>query len=77
MDRIAKTLFPILDNQLFHWRNLPSDRSDIVYLMVEDRDLLASHRFHKHRIVHRLSAMRSHARSLRGAGFPLQYVNLT
>jgi len=72
----SKTLFPILDSQLFHWGNLPADGRDIVYLMVEDRDLIASHRFHKHRIIHRLAAMRSHARSLRGAGLCLQYVSL-
>jgi deoxyribodipyrimidine photolyase-related protein len=74
--KARKTLFPILDNQLFHWRHLPPERSDVDYLMVEDRDLIASHRFHKHRIIHRLAAMRSHARSLRGAGFSLQYLTL-
>lgn len=67
----------ILGNQLFEPKLLPQKPSkDVVIFMREDRDLCTHFRYHKHKIIFFLSAMRKYAEELREAGFKVQYEKL-
>lgn len=73
MDR---QLILILGNQLFDPRifatlNVNSSRS--IFFMREDRELASYYRFHKHKIVFFLAAMREYRRELEDAGYVVHY----
>lgn len=65
----------IMGNQLFPVRELPAS-SDVVVFMAEDRELCTYYRFHKHKIILFLAAMRSYADELRSAGYDVTYIKL-
>lgn len=67
------TLFLILGTHLY--RELPEkfEKGKAVYLMIESWDLCERFRFHQHKILFFLSAMRSYRDRLLDAGYPLEY----
>ncbi len=65
----------IMGNQLFPLEHLPTPASAVVF-MAEDRELCTYCRFHKHKIILFLTAMRSYADELRRAGFEVFYSKL-
>jgi len=71
----SKSLFLICADHLFHPRYL-KDHQDDLLLMIEDREQLTSFKFHKHRQVFYLSAMRHYAHELRQKDFNLVYIEL-
>jgi deoxyribodipyrimidine photolyase-related protein len=65
----------ILGNQLFPIESLPPPEGLCVF-MAEDVELCTYFRFHKHKIVLFLSAMRAYAAQLRQAGYHVDYVEI-
>ena len=65
----------VLGDQLFPLNFLPP-LEDLPVFMAEDWGLCRHYRYHKHKIILSLSAMRSYADSLREAGARLQYRTL-
>jgi deoxyribodipyrimidine photolyase-related protein len=65
----------IMGNQLFPVAHLPRPGSVVVF-MAEDIELCTYYRFHKHKIILFLTAMRSYADELRKAGYEIQYYKL-
>lgn len=65
----------IMGNQLFPLAHLPQSSSVVVF-MAEDRELCTYYRFHKHKIILFLAAMRSYADELRKAGYEVLYSKL-
>lgn len=72
----SKSLFLIQGDQLFHPRYLKDHRDDL-FLMIEDRDQLTAHKYHKQRQVFYLSAMRHYAKELKHLDFNLVYLELS
>jgi deoxyribodipyrimidine photolyase-related protein len=65
----------IMGNQLFPVGQLPP-ASDVVVFMAEDQELCTYYRFHKHKIILFLAAMRSYADDLKKAGYDVLYSKL-
>lgn len=65
----------IMGNQLFPLADLPRP-SGVVLFMAEDRELCTYYRFHKHKIILFLAAMRAYADELRKAGYEVVYAKL-
>jgi len=65
----------IMGNQLFPVANLPN-KSDVLVFMAEDRELCTYYRFHKHKIILFLAAMRSYADLLARHGYEVLYFKL-
>ncbi len=67
----------ILGNQLFNPKILPQPKSpDLIVFMREDRELCTHFRYHKHKIIFFLSAMRKYATELRDHGYKVHYERL-
>lgn len=67
----------ILGNQLFSPKLLPLKPSAKTWVfMREDRALCTHFRYHKHKIIFFLSAMRKYAKELRDAGYQVHYEKL-
>lgn len=71
----SKSLFLIQGDQLFHPRYLKDHRSDL-FLIVENREQLTAYKYHKHRQVFYISAMRHYAHELKHLDFNLVYMEL-
>lgn len=68
----------ILGNQLFERRLLPLKSGETcVVFMREDRDLCTHFRYHKHKIIFFLAAMRTYASELTAAGIRVHYETLS
>jgi deoxyribodipyrimidine photolyase-related protein len=65
----------IMGNQLFPQTFLPPP-SKVVVFMAEDRELCTYYRFHKHKIILFLVAMRAYADDLQKAGYDVSYRRL-
>lgn len=68
-----------LGNQLFDSelvRKHFSDESKTVFFMREDRELCTYYKFHKHKLIFFLAAMRSYADELRSCGFDVDYQSM-
>ena len=65
----------IMGNQLFPEDQLP-DPTSVQVFMAEDQELCTYYRFHKHKILLFLAAMRSFADRLRLAGYDVTYMKL-
>lgn len=71
------TTFCILGNQLFAPEALPQKPApDLIVFMREDRALCTHFRYHKHKIIFFLAAMRKYAEELRRAGYRVHYERL-
>ena len=72
--------FVILGNQLFDSNllveKIPNKKNTIIF-MREDMELCTYFRFHKHKIIFFLSAMRSFANNLVKQGYKVHYEKLT
>lgn len=74
----------ILGNQLFHPKGLqklwessgPKNSPRPLVFMREDRELCTHFRYHKHKIIFFLAAMRNYAEELRAHGFEVHYQKL-
>lgn len=67
----------ILGNQLFDPQRLPlKPTSEVVVFMREDRNLCTHFRYHKHKIIFFLAAMRKYADELRRLGYQIHYEKL-
>lgn len=70
----------ILGNQLFDpklLRKAHPPAADVTVFMREDRELCTYFKFHKHKIVFFLAAMRTYAEELREAGYRVHYEKLS
>jgi deoxyribodipyrimidine photolyase-related protein len=65
----------VMGNQLFPPVHLPRPSSVVVFV-AEDRELCTYYRFHKHKIILFLAAMRSYADELRKAGYEVLYAKI-
>lgn len=70
-----KQLTVILGNQLFPRRYYNDYKDDLIY-MAEDRGLCTHFKYHKHKLVLFLSAMRHYAQDLKDQGFDVYYQKL-
>jgi deoxyribodipyrimidine photolyase-related protein len=68
-------LLVILGNQLFPTKHLPGPHVCRIF-MAEDHELCTYYKFHKHKIVLFLTAMRCYAEELRTQGYDVHYVKL-
>lgn len=67
----------VLGNQLFDPKHLSlKPGTDVVIFMREDRELCTHFRYHKHKIIFFLSAMRKYAQELKAAGYQVEYEKL-
>jgi deoxyribodipyrimidine photolyase-related protein len=67
----------VLGNQLFDIKHIPfKPGPGRAVFMREDRELCARFRYHKHKIIFFLSAMRKYAAELRRAGYAVRYERL-
>ena len=74
---MTKKVIVILGNQLFDPKLIPlRPGSDVSVFMREDRGLCTHFRYHQHKIVFFLSAMRTYAEELRKAGYSVHYEEL-
>ncbi len=71
----SKSLFLIQNGHLFPTTYLKGHENDL-FLMIEDREQLESYKFHKHRLVFYLSAMRHYAHEVRHYDYNLIYLEL-
>jgi deoxyribodipyrimidine photolyase-related protein len=71
----SKSLFLLQGDHLFPPSYLKGHNNDL-FLMIEDREYLKSHKFHKHKIVFNLCAMRHYARELKHADYNLLYFDV-
>ncbi|WP_413289064.1 cryptochrome/photolyase family protein [Bdellovibrio sp. HCB337] len=71
----SKSLFLLQEDHLFPPTYL-EDHKDDLFLMMEDKERLSSFKFHKHRLVFYLAAMRHYARELKHHDFNLVYFEL-
>jgi deoxyribodipyrimidine photolyase-related protein len=72
---VGSKLFLILGNQLFPLKFLPPPVGLRVF-MAEDQELCTYFKFHKHKIILFLSAMRAYADELRAAGYQVDYIKI-
>jgi deoxyribodipyrimidine photolyase-related protein len=72
----CQSIFVILGNQLFPHRYLPPLSNTLVF-MAEDRSLASHYRYHKHKIILFLSAMRAYAAQLQHRGVRVDYHKLS
>lgn len=63
----------ILGNCLFNNHTLSINEKDVLTIMIESKDLSTHFKYHKHKIMLFLSAMRTHADSLKAKGINLIY----
>ena len=70
---MLKKLFIILENQLFPLKYIEPYKKDHVFYMSEDYEFFTSEKYHKHKILLFLSAMRSHAEVLKKNKYDLIY----
>ena len=68
-----KNLHFILGNHLFPKNYLNISKEDNIILMAEDYELCTTYKYHKHKIVFYLSAMRSYRDELLKNGFNVVY----
>lgn len=69
----------VLGNQLFspdHLKKLVEPTEDLLVYMREDQELCQHFRYHQHKIVFFLAAMREYAQELRDAGYRVHYEKL-
>lgn len=74
------TLILTLGNQLFsmeHLRKNLGTTSQVCFFMREDRELCTYYRFHKHKIIFFLSAMRTYRQELEDHGYQVHYEKLS
>ena len=68
-------------NQLFPFeeldRGFPDHRNAPTVLMIEDLGICKKYRYHKHKIILIISAMRAYADSLKSAGYEVHYLELS
>ncbi len=69
-------LLLILGNQLFDPKPFEGKKKDHVVFMREDRELCTHFKYHKHKIIFFLAAMRAYAQELRSYGFLVHYQKL-
>ncbi len=69
-------LLLVLGNQLFDPSQFVAKKKDHVVFMREDQELCTHFKYHKHKIIFFLSAMRSYAEELRELGFLVHYEKL-
>lgn len=72
---LPKSLFLLQGNHLFPPSYLKSHKKDL-FLMLEDREQMTTCKYHKHKLVFCLSAMRHYAHELRHYDFNLLYFEL-
>lgn len=65
----------VLGNQLFPIKHLPASK-DVQVFMAEDQELCTYYKFHKHKIMLFLAAMRTYAEELKSAGYRVHYTEL-
>ena len=74
------TVLLLQGNQLFPLeelkRGFPNQQQDFTVLMIEDLGICKKYRYHKHKIILIISAMRAYADSLRSAGYEVKYFEL-
>lgn len=70
-----RDLLLVMGNQLFPPECLPPP-GDVVVFMAEDKELCTYYKFHKHKIILFLAAMRSYAEELKKAGYNVCYMRL-
>ena len=67
-------------NQLFPFeelnRGFPDHKKNPAVVMIEDLGICKKYRYHKHKIILIISAMRAYADSLRSAGYEVHYLEL-
>ena len=72
------TVLLLQGNQLFPLeelkRGFPNQQQDFTVLMIEDLGICKKYRYHKHKIILIISAMRAYADSLRSAGYEVKYL---
>ncbi|HEY8272022.1 MAG TPA: cryptochrome/photolyase family protein, partial [Pseudobdellovibrionaceae bacterium] len=73
--KTSKGLFLIQSEQLFSTAYLKGHENDL-FLMIEDRQQLTTYKFHKHKLIFYLSAMRHYAREIRRQDYNLVYLEL-
>jgi deoxyribodipyrimidine photolyase-related protein len=77
--KIQSHLVFILGNQLFPLEKLKEKMartSDVIIFMREDEELCTHFRYHKHKILFFLAAMRQYAQELRTSGYTVHYESL-
>jgi deoxyribodipyrimidine photolyase-related protein len=72
----ASGVLLVFGNQLFPVKHLPP-RQSVTIFMAEDPELCTYYKFHKHKIILFLAAMRSWADAARDAGYQVHYVKIT
>lgn len=72
----ASGILLVFGNQLFPLKHLPP-RQGVTIFMAEDPELCTYYRFHKHKIILFLAAMRSWADDARAAGYKVHYIPIT
>ena len=72
----ASGVLVVFGNQLFPVKHLPP-RQSVTIFMAEDPELCTYYKFHKHKIILFLAAMRSWADAARDAGYQVHYVKIT
>lgn len=72
----SQQVFVVLGNQLFPRKYFGQNKSDSLFFMAEDRGLCTHFRYHKHKIIFFLSAMRHFAEDLKNSGYKLTYEKL-
>ena len=74
------TVLLLQGNQLFPLeelkRGFPNQQQNFTVLMIEDLGICKKYRYHKHKIILIISAMRAYADSLRSAGYEVKYFEL-
>lgn len=71
----SSSILLIMGNQLFPLKYLPP-KERVTVFMVEDPELCTYFRFHKHKIILFLAAMRSYADQLRNSGYVVHYIQI-
>ena len=72
----ASGVLLVFSNQLFPVKHLPP-RQSVTIFMAEDPELCTYYKFHKHKIILLLAAMRSWAGAARDEGYQVHYVKVT
>ena len=72
----ASGVLVVFGNQLFPVKHLPP-RQSVTIFMAEDPELCTYYKFHKHKIILLLAAMRSWAGAARDEGYQVHYVKVT
>lgn len=70
-------VFLVPGTHLFSTRYTNTYKDSHRFFMAEDRGLCTHFKYHKHKLIFFLSAMRHHAKDLRAKGYPLHYEKLS